>query len=117
MLQVDGDVDMRIGNVRFEGTIHVTGNVQSGFIIDSDDIIVEGVVEHAELKARNSIVIKTGVKSIIDKGSIKAGGNISVGYCENANISAGGELSIEKYCFNSDIEAAQVSAVGKDTIS
>lgn len=116
MLQVDGDVDMRIGNVRFEGTIHVTGNVQSGFIIDSDDIIVEGVVEHAELKARNSIVIKTGVKSIIDKGSIKAGGNISVGYCENANISAGGELSIEKYCFNSDIEAAQMSAVGKDTI-
>lgn len=116
MLQINGDVDMRIGNLRFEGTIQITGNVQSGFIIDADDIIVEGIVENAELKARNSIVIKRGVKGVINKGSIKAGGNISVGYCENANISAGGELSIDKYCFNSDIEAAQVTAVGKDAI-
>ncbi len=116
MLQINGDVDMRVGNVRFEGTIQVTGNVQSGFIIEGDDIIVEGIVENAELKARNSIVIKRGVKGVINKGSIKAGGNISVGYCENANISAGGELSIDKYCFNSDIEAAQVTAVGKDAI-
>ena len=116
MLQVNGDVNMHIGNLRFEGTIQITGNVQSGFIIEADDIIVEGIVENAELKASNSIIIKTGVKGIINKGSIKAGGNISVGYCENANISAGGELSIEKYCFNSNIEAAQVTALGKDTI-
>lgn len=116
MLQINGDVDMHIGNVRFEGTIQITGNVQSGFIIDGDDIIVEGIVENADLKARNTIVIKRGIKGTINKGSIKAGGNISVGYCENANISAGGELSIEKYCFNSDIEAAQMSAVGKDAI-
>lgn len=116
MLQVNGDVNMHIGNLRFEGTIQITGNVQSGFIIEADDIIVEGIVENAELKASNSIIIKTGVKGIINKGSIKAGGNISVGYCENVNISAGGELSIEKYCFNSNIEAAQVTALGKDTI-
>lgn len=116
MLQVNGDVNMHIGNLRFEGTIQITGNVQSGFIIEADDIIVEGIVENAELKASNSIIIKTGVKGIINKGSIKAGGNISVGYCESANISAGGELSIEKYCFNSNIEAAQVTALGKDTI-
>ena len=116
MLQVNGDVNMHTGNLRFEGTIQITGNVQSGFIIDADDIIVDGIVENAELKASNSIIIKTGVKGIINKGSIKAGGNISVGYCENANISAGGELSIEKYCFNSNIEAAQVTALGKDTI-
>lgn len=116
MLQINGDVDMRVGNVRFEGTIQVTGNVQSGFIIDADDIIVEGIVENADLKARNTIVIKKGIKGVITKGSIKAGGNISVGYCENANIFSGGELSVEKYCFNSNIEAATVRAVGKDTI-
>ena len=116
MLQINGDVDMRVGNVRFEGTIQITGNVQSGFIIDADDIIVEGIVENADLKARNTIVIKKGIKGVITKGSIKAGGNISVGYCENANIFSGGELSVEKYCFNSNIEAATVRAVGKDTI-
>lgn len=116
MLQVNGDVDMRVGNIRFEGTIYITGNVQSGFIIDGDDIIVEGIVENADLKARNTIVIKRGIKGVINKGSIKAGGNISVGYCENADISSGGELSIDKYCFNSNVEAAQMSAVGKDAI-
>lgn len=116
LLQVDGDVDMRIGNIRFEGTIHITGNVQSGFIIDADDIIVEGIVENAELNARNTIVIRRGIKGTISKGFVKAGGNISIGYCENARISSGGELSIEKYCYNSLIEANNVMAAGKDAV-
>ena len=116
LLQVDGDVDMRIGNIRFEGTIHITGNVQSGFIIDADDIIVDGIVENAELKARNTIVIRRGIKGIISKGYVKAGGNISIGYCENARISTGGELSIEKYCYNSTVEAHSIVATGKDAI-
>lgn len=116
MLQINGDVDMHVGNQRFEGTIQITGNVQSGFIVEADDIIVEGIVENADLKARNTIVIKRGIKGVINKGSIKSGGNVSVGYCENANISTGGELSIEKYCFNSTIEAASITAAGKDAI-
>lgn len=116
LLQVDGDVDMRVGNIRFEGTIHITGNVQSGFIIEADDIVVDGIVENAELKARNTIVIRRGIKGIISKGFVKAGGNVSVGYCENAKIATGGELTIEKYCFNSFIEANSVTAVGKDAV-
>lgn len=116
LLQIDGDVDMRIGNIRFEGTIHITGNVQSGFIIEADDIIVDGIVENAELKARNTIVIRRGIKGIISKGFVKAGGNVSIGYCENARISTGGELSIEKYCYNSTIEANNIIANGKDSV-
>ena len=96
-LQIDGDVDMRIGNIRVEGNIHITGNVQSGFIIEADDIIVDGIVENAELKARNTIVIRRGIKGIISKGFVKAGGNVYIGYGENARILKGGELSIEKY--------------------
>lgn len=116
MLQVDGDVDMRVGNIRFEGTVMITGNVHSGFVIDADDIVVEGIVENADLKARNTIVIKRGIKGVIGKGYIKAGGNISLGYCENADISSGGELTIEKYCFNSRIEAVSVATVGQHSI-
>lgn len=116
LLQINGDVDMRVGNLRFEGTIHITGNVQSGFVLDADDIIVDGIVENAELKARNTIVIKRGVKGIISKGFIKAGGNISIGYCENGCITTGGELTIDKYCYNSIIEANTITATGKDSI-
>ncbi len=116
VLQVNGDVDMHIGNLKFEGTILIDGNVHSGFIIDGDDIVVEGIVEHAELIASNSITIKRGIKGDLNKGSIRAGGNISVGYCENANISTGGEFNIDKYCFNSSIEASSISAIGKDAI-
>ncbi len=116
LLQIDGDVDMRVGNLRFEGTVHITGNVQSGFIIDADDIIVDGIVENAELKARNTIVIRRGIKGVINKGYIKAGGNISIGYCENGCIITGGQLEIEKYCFNSFVEAASVVASGSEAI-
>ncbi len=116
LLEIDGDVDMRIGNLRFEGTIHITGNVQSGFLIEADDIIVDGIVENAELKARNTIVIKRGIKGNINKGYVKAGGNISIGYCENGCIITGGELTIEKYCFNSNVEANSISASGSEAV-
>lgn len=115
VLQVDGDVDMRIGNLRFEGTIYVTGNVRSGFSIDADDIIVDGIVENAELRARNSIVVKRGLKGTIGKGFLHSGGNMNLGYCENGNIFCGGEFSVEKYCFNSEIEAGSIVSTGKDS--
>lgn len=117
IIEINGDVNMRVGNIRFEGTVHVSGNVVSGFSIEADDIIVDGIVENANLKARNSIVIRTGVKGTISKGFIQCGGNIEVGYCENAQIVCSGELTINKYCFNSEIEANKLFAVTtKDTV-
>lgn len=116
MLQIDGSVDMKVGNLRFEGTIHILEDVKSGFVIEADDIIVDGIVENAELKAKGSINIKRGIKGVLEKGSVRAGGNVSLGFCENANILSGGEVSIEKYCFNSIIQANSVKATGKNAI-
>lgn len=47
VLEIKGDVDMKVGNIRFDGTVHVSENVCGGFVIDADSIIVEGIVENA----------------------------------------------------------------------
>lgn len=116
ILEINGDVNMRVGNIRFDGTVHVSGNVLSDFLIEADDIVVDGIVENAELKARDTIVVRRGIKGVADRGSLRATNSISVGYCENATIISGGDVTIDKYSFNSSIQATNIIATGKNTI-
>ncbi|HKK64227.1 MAG TPA: flagellar assembly protein A, partial [Clostridia bacterium] len=52
--RVKGDVDMRCGNIKFPGTVEISGNVQRGFyVMAGGDILVAGTVEGALLSAGN----------------------------------------------------------------
>ena len=55
--EVPADVDNSIGDINYPGNVSVKGNVKSGFVIHADgDIVVEGVVEGAELYAGGQII-------------------------------------------------------------
>jgi uncharacterized protein (DUF342 family) len=102
---VHGDVDYSIGNIRFNGTIHVKGDVLSGFKLEaSKDVIVDGVCGDCEIIAHQSLYLKTGVKGS-KVNSFKAGEDANIGYCENAKILARRNVVIKKYSYNSDIQA------------
>lgn len=102
--EVPADVDNSIGNINYDGSVHVKGNVKSGFsIISKGDIVVEGVVENAFLQADGQIIIKAGVHGM-HKGTLKAGTNVMAKYIENATVRAGGYVEAE-LVLNSDIAA------------
>lgn len=115
VLEIRGDVDLRVGNVTFDGTVHVSGNVLPGFNINADNVLIDGIVENAGINAKTSITIKTGRKGV-GKSLIKAGGDITLGYCENGEIFSGGEVEIQKYCFNSEVSAEKIYTSSKDGI-
>lgn len=115
VLEIRGDVDMRVGNVLFEGAVHVSGNVLPGFNVTAETIFVDGIVENADLTAKTSICVKTGRKGV-GKGTIKSGGDVVIGYCENGDIFSGGLVEIQKYCFNSTVYAERIYTSSKDSL-
>lgn len=87
------NVDNSTGNVEYEGSVKVNGNVMSNFSVRvRGDIIVDGVVEGAYLEAGGNIVIARGMNGM-SKGSLKAEGNIIAKYLENVSASAGGYIA------------------------
>jgi len=101
---VRGNVDYSSGNIVFNGSVSVKGDVLSDFSIKAEkDIFIEGICQDAHLEAGGNIVIKLGIKGDL-KGSVKADGDIIVGYAEGANIEAKGNLEILKYAYHSKLK-------------
>lgn len=90
--EVASDVDNSVGDIEFDGNVYIKGNVLAGFkVTASGDVIVNGVVEGAEIKAGGDIVLQRGILGM-DKGILEAGGNITAKFIENANVKSGGDI-------------------------
>ncbi len=104
VFEVPADVDNSIGNVSYDGSVLIHGNVKSGFSVQATgDVIVEGVVEGAEITSGGQIIIKHGIHGML-KGVFRAGTNLMAKYIENATVSAGGYVESE-LILNSEVSA------------
>jgi uncharacterized protein (DUF342 family) len=107
---VPGDVDMGCGNIRFNGCVTVQGNVLSGFHINaSGDIVIQGNVEGAALKAGRDIRIGGGlIGDVAGKAIIECGRHLVVGYVQNAYIKSQGDVLIKASAMHSRIFSSGV---------
>ena len=107
------NVDLSTGNIDFEGSVQVKGNVSSNFSIRAGgNVIISGVVEGAYIEAGGNIIIARGMNGMA-KGSLKAGGNIVAKFLENTTASAGGYVSTESI-LHSDVTAlTEIQVTGK----
>ena len=104
--KIDGDVDMGVGNIDFDGSVHISGNVLAGHVIKATGgVIVGGVVEASEIIAGGSVEVKRGMQGM-DRGRIEAGGSISLLYIERGNAVAGGSITVDA-SIHSVIEAGE----------
>ena len=105
--EVHADVDASTGDIVYEGNVVIKGNVITGFsVIAKGDIEVNGVVEGAYIEAGGQIVLKRGMQGM-NKGILKANGNIITKFLENSEVIAGGYVSTES------ILHSKVSAKGE----
>lgn len=93
--RVPANVDASTGDIEFNGTVEVAGNVNTGYNIDATgDIIVNGVAEGAVLKAGGNIVLKRGMQGM-ERGELQAGGNITAKFLENCKVKCEGSLKAD----------------------
>ncbi len=88
--EVPADVDNSTGNIRYRGNVHVVGSVRGGFTVEAlGDVVVDGVVEDAYVRAGGQIIVKCGIHGK-NRGILEARGNIMTKFIENAKVFAGG---------------------------
>ncbi len=101
---IHGDVDFSTGNVKYQGTVMIDGDVRSGFRVEaSDSIYIHGTVEAAEIYSKNgSVVIHNGVLGR-NRARILAGGDLNCGFMQDATASIKKDVIIKHYAINSNI--------------
>ncbi|MCL1975856.1 MAG: FapA family protein [Firmicutes bacterium] len=102
--QIDGDVDMSVGNIDFDGSVVVKGHVITGLTVKaSGNIDIGMVVEGATIIAGGNITLRHGMQGM-NRGRLEAGGSISAGFIERATIIAGENVKANIIAF-STVEA------------
>ncbi|WP_246066871.1 DUF342 domain-containing protein [Paenibacillus koleovorans] len=105
--EVNGDVDYRIGNIDFFGSVVIRGNVLPGFKVKAaGDIRVTGGVESAELEAVGSIEIGAGILGH-NKGLIRAGLNVKSSFIQDAQVEAAQDILVTHSIMHSQIRAGR----------
>ena len=98
------DVTISTGNIQFDGSVHVRGNVGKGVSITATkDITVDGFVEAADLTSQGNIILKKGCNAS-GQGKITCGKDLMARFLEGARIHTQGNVKIN-YCMNCDIQA------------
>ena len=93
--KVEGDVGPAVGNIDFDGSVQISGNVLTGHVIKATGgIFIGGVVEASEINAGGNVEVRRGMQGM-DKGNITAGGAISILYIERGKAAAGGSITVD----------------------
>jgi hypothetical protein len=91
---VNGDVNLRTGNVLFLGTVLVKGNVDDGFTVKaSGNIEVMGSVGRSKLDAEGDVIVHQGIAGK-GEGVIRSGKSIWARFVENARCESGDLLVV-----------------------
>jgi uncharacterized protein (DUF342 family) len=102
---VEGDVNLKTGNIIFLGTVIINGNVEDGFSVKAaGNIEIKGIVAKAELDAEGDIIIYQGINGK-GGGKVRAGRSIWSRFIENANVESGSMVVVTDGIINSYVDA------------
>jgi uncharacterized protein (DUF342 family) len=119
------NVDLSTGNIEFEGTLRVGGDIKSGMRIKvTGDVIVNGTIEAAEIHAGGNVASRGGIVGHLDSrpGSqslpdttarIFCEGSVQALFMENAHVEAGKSILIDRSSRQCELIARDEVVVGK----
>lgn len=105
VFEVNGDLDLKTGNIDFIGNVVIKGNVPTGYMIKAGgDIKVSGLVEGAHLSAGGSISISGGIAAGM-RGFVEAGVNLYCNYLNQANCKVGKDVFVDSSILHSQVDS------------
>lgn len=110
---VQGDVNLKTGNILFLGTVLVKGNVDDGFEIKAaGNIEVMGSVGKCLLDAEGDIIVHQGITGK-STGTVRCGKSVWSKFIENSKVDAEDLVVVSDGIINSDINARRIICKGK----
>ncbi|AOB33785.1 hypothetical protein AKI39_16255 [Bordetella sp. H567] len=122
VVEVDA-VNLNSGNINFEGTLQVRGDVTTGMSVKvTGDVLVSGTVEAAHIDAGGNVVVKGGILGAAEGATtadpaarlaqVTARGSVKARFIGNATINAGKDVQVESEIRQSDVNAGDTVTVG-----
>lgn len=113
------EVNAATGNINFDGSVVIEGDVLSSLkVVASGDIEIGGIAEMCTLEAGGNIKIKGGAIGVLGNKSnpqsqqIRCGGNFSAAFAQQARIEAGDSIFIDDMAMQCDLVATNHIVVG-----
>ncbi len=105
--EVKGDVNYKTGNVNFKGTVIITGNVLSDFVVNaSEDVEIYGNIEKAFIQAGGDVRVRGGMYGS-NEGKILAGGSITIRSVESGILEAARNITLSQSARSSTLMAGE----------
>lgn len=102
VFQVNGDLDMKTGNINFVGNVCINGAVGRGFVIQAGgDVTINGLVDNSSIIAKGNIVVKGGILGG-PQTRIETQGNLKAHYLNGVNVVCKGDILIENSIIQSN---------------
>ncbi len=92
LFEVSGDVDYKIGNIRYPGNVQISGSVLPGFVVEATgNLVINGLVEGAEIRADGDVIVNGG---IVGQSRVLARGDISAKFVQDSLLQADGDITV-----------------------
>lgn len=119
------NVSVATGHVTFDGSVHITGDVMPDMKVNvTGDVFIQGVIERATVIAGNNIQVAGVLGDVqldIEQSApqnyeciIEARGSIEARYVNLAKLTAGTDIHIREYAFNSSLQADSRILLGQN---
>ena len=107
LLTIHRHIDFQVGNIDFDGDVLIRGNILDLFTVKcTKSLVVKGIVEGARIECGGDLAITGGIAGK-EKAVIVAGGKVAARFIDNATVTAGGDVVVEKEMVNSTIVTRQ----------
>ncbi|MCP4213047.1 MAG: DUF342 domain-containing protein [bacterium] len=107
VLKITGNVNFNVGNIRFNGSVQITGDVLPNFSVEAEgSVAVGGSAFACRLNAKKNIIVTGGIIGK-NKGTASAGASMSANYVENASLDA-----LENIIIKNGITGCQLTCDG-----
>lgn len=95
--EINGDVDLSVGNIDFRGDVIIHGGVCTGVSIKATGTVtIDGIVEGAQITAGRDVVLRSGVMGA-SRASVTSRGNISAKFFEYTRVHANGSIQADVF--------------------
>ena len=98
------EVTLTTGNLRFDGSVRVKGEVGDGVIVDvTEDLVIDGNVGSARIMCGGTLLIKNGMNAR-GLGFIKSKGKVTSRFFEDVKVECDSDIQVNR-CMNSQLYA------------
>lgn len=99
---VNGDVDIKTGNIYYPGPVRIKGVVQPGFEVHAQSIKCLGIENKTIVEVERNIEVDGGIQG----GRIVCGGRLDTRFINNAEVIAKGDVEVRLSVINSEVRTS-----------